>query len=279
MMLLLDMGNSRLKTALLSDRGLEVLGSVDYSRLRDTDCIDRGVGDPGRIRRVAVASVAGPVRDAELAAWLLKTGLPAPEFAKVESQACGVSCAYPEPQRMGVDRWVALLGARFLSTRPLCVADAGSALTVDGMDAHGSHLGGMIAPGLAMMRSSLLSGTGNLAAFSEDSRDVTGPLFAADTRPAIEMGAREAAAGLVERALRAVAERTGESPDLLITGGDGETLLETLGDASALEAGKTGSVRFDPDLAFRGLARLVLSTSGDTLPEAALLPRVAPPSD
>ncbi len=280
MMLLLDSGNSRLKLALLSTGGLENLGSMDYAALRDEGWFDRVAGDPGRIRRVAVASVAGPARDRELAAALARTGMPDPEFAKVEARACGVSCAYPEPERMGVDRWVALLGARALGTRPVCVADAGSALTVDALDAQGAHLGGMIAPGLAMMRASLLSGTGNLEAFSSGSRDFTGPLFAADTRPAIEMGAREAAAGLVERALCAVAEHTGASPDLLITGGDGKALSDALGGGSAPRWTPTPrSVRIEPDLAFLGLARLVLSTSGDILPDGPLLPTVAPPSD
>ena len=279
MILLLDMGNTRLKVARASRDGLETLGSMDHRELRQADWMQQMAVEPARVQRVLVASVAGPSRDKALGDALAQAGLPAPEFAVVKARACGVVCAYPEPERMGVDRWVALLGARALSDRPVCVADAGSALTVDGMNSQGTHLGGMIAPGLAMMRNSLLSGTGNLAAFSQGSRHVTGPLFAADTRPAIQLGAIEAAAGLVERALRAVAEHTGEPPDLLITGGDGEALLEALGGASAPTAGKQGAVWLDPDLAFRGLARLMLSTSGDILPDGALLPRVAPPSD
>ena len=50
-----------------------------------------------------------------------------------------------------------------------------------------------------------------------------------------------------------------------MTGGDGRQLLEDLsGGPQARAAG-----RFEPDLALAGLARLVLSDSGDALPGMA----------
>jgi type III pantothenate kinase len=262
MMLLLDMGNTRIKAGRMAAGRVEALGSLPTSRLAEPGWLpDLGV-EAGAIRRVAVASVAGERRDAALAEALSAARMPAPEFARVRRTACGVTCAYPEPQRLGVDRWVALLGARALTRRPVCVADAGSALTVDALDGEGRHLGGLISPGLPMMRAALLEGTGNLAEFYRNSRDVSGPLFAADTRPAIDRGVREAAAGLVDRALRSLAAHTGEPPDLIVTGGDGCQLLDDL--SAVPEARRPG--RYEPDLALAGLARLMLSDSGDALP-------------
>ncbi len=265
MMLLLDVGNSRIKAARIAGGPLEALGSLPIHRLDTPDWpAELGV-DPGAVSRVAVASVAGAARDAAVAGALAAAGMPDPEFARVRRSACGVTCAYPEPGRLGVDRWVALVGARALTGGPACVADAGSALTVDAMDADGRHLGGLIVPGLAMMGDALRGGTGNLAEFSRHSRDVPGPLFAADTRPAIDRGAREAAAGLVDRSLRALAAHTGSRPELIVTGGDGRQLLSDLGDGP--EPRVHG--RYEPDLALAGLARLMLSDSGDALPANA----------
>ena len=271
-MLLLDMGNSRVKAGLLADGRIDALGSLPTACLDAPDwLVDLGI-DANAIDRVVVASVAGGPRDALLVRALAAAGLPEAEFARVRRTACGVTCAYPEPDRLGVDRWVALLGARALTARPVCVADAGSALTVDALDAQGLHLGGLISPGLAMMREALLAGTGNLAEFSRNSRDVSGPLFAADTRPAIDRGTREAAAGLVDRALRALAAHAGEVPDLIVTGGDGPRLLADL----AAGPGGPAPGRYEPDLALVGLARLMLSDSGDALLEMPRLPTVAP---
>lgn len=58
-----------------------------------------------------------------------------------------VVSAYPNPQGIGVDRWLALLGAAKLSRSDAIIVDAGSAITVDLLIADGKHLGGAIMPG------------------------------------------------------------------------------------------------------------------------------------
>ena len=59
--------------------------------------------------------------------------------------------AYPQPQSLGVDRWLALIAARQLAPGWACVIDAGTALTIDALDAAGLHLGGLIIPGSRMI--------------------------------------------------------------------------------------------------------------------------------
>ena len=67
-------------------------------------------------------------------------------------------------ESLGVDRWLALLAAhRHAPTEPLMVLDCGSAITLDLLVVGGRHLGGYIVPGLALMRSSLLSETAGVA--------------------------------------------------------------------------------------------------------------------
>jgi type III pantothenate kinase len=126
------------------------------------------------------------------------------------------------------------------------VVDAGSAITVDAMDDRGLHLGGLIAPGLSMMRTALLEGTGNLRAFSDASGPSRGAVFPADTGPAIEEGVGQAATGLVEGAMARVTAHLGVSPTVFLTGGDAE----------ALARGLATPVRIEADLALEGLARM-----------------------
>ncbi len=55
--------------------------------------------------------------------------------------------AYPNPQGIGIDRWLALLGTARLIRTDALIVDAGSAITIDLLKADGKHLGGAIMPG------------------------------------------------------------------------------------------------------------------------------------
>ena len=46
-------------------------------------------------------------------------------LARTSAQCAGVRLAYPEPQRMGVDRFLALLGARALGGEALVLVGGG----------------------------------------------------------------------------------------------------------------------------------------------------------
>lgn len=247
MILLLDLGNTRLKAGAADGKAVRRLASLPLSALAEPagDSL-AGIESGGPWTRVVAASVAGHEADARLEQALIARGLPPPEFVRVTPRAGGVVCAYPSPQRMGVDRWVALVGARALESGPSVVVDAGSAITVDAMDERGRHLGGLIAPGLGMMRASLLEGTGNLRVFSEASGPSRGALFPADTGPAIAEGVEQAATGLVEGAVARATTFLGARPSVFLTGGDAEVL----------DRGLAVPVRVEADLALEGLARL-----------------------
>jgi len=66
-----------------------------------------------------------------------------------------LTLSYDDPSKLGVDRYLAMLGAleRFPNS-PLLVIDAGSAVTFDVIDAKGIHQGGLIMPGLKALRES-----------------------------------------------------------------------------------------------------------------------------
>lgn len=239
MNLLVDIGNSRLKWATSAQDGLVVGHAMPNSALTEARLAEvwKALPKPERlaISCVSARRLAGVTRSVASALW---PGILIFE-AKSEAQAFGVKNAYPQPEKLGIDRWLALLAARRHYALPVCIVDCGTAITVDLLDEKGRHLGGMICPGLELMKQSLSAGTEALG--YDDSAFTVGP--ANYTAAAIYSGVLSAAAGLIEHVFSAQTERC----QLLLTGGD-----------APLIAGQLGySCRIDPDLVLRGLSLLL----------------------
>ncbi len=142
-----------------------------------------------------------------------------PSWVVSSSHAGGVTNGYDHPNRLGVDRWVALVGARQRvlaggKPRPALVVMVGTAVTVDALDASGRFLGGLILPGFGLMLRALEMGTAGLKAPTGEVVD-----FPTNTSDALMSGGADAMAGAVERMHRKLRARTGEDPVLLMTGG------------------------------------------------------------
>ncbi len=228
--LLLDAGNSRLKWTVVRGGRRLAGGAVGYaprtgfeSRLRRVLRAARGC------RRVRVASVAGTAIARDLRRHLRAAGLPAPQFVRVTRRSHGVVNAYAEPWRLGVDRWVALIGARArYPGRALCLASVGTALTLDLLDAAGRHRGGAIAPGPELMQRALLERTAGIRRRARGGARAGRSLYTRDTRAAIEAGALLACAALIERAVGTATRRLGHRPLLLLAGGGARALQPLL---------------------------------------------------
>jgi type III pantothenate kinase len=165
-----------------------------------------------------------------------------PSFAATESNAYGVKIAYDRPERFGVDRWLALIAAHRACEGPLLVVDAGTAVTYDLMLGDGRHLGGLILPGVAMMRDVLLLGTHIPRVEVQELADA----WATDTGTAVAAGSIHAPAALAERLFDRLAEQTSVAPTCILTGGDAKRLISAL----------RRPVRHQPDLVLQGLALL-----------------------
>jgi type III pantothenate kinase len=234
--LLVDIGNTRIKWALAHSGRLWPglpFATADPDFGRAWSALPPPVA-------LWVSTVAKPELAASLSDWSARRWGLSPRFVQSEARACGVTSGYDEPARLGVDRWLALIGARGRCRDALCVADCGTAITVDWMDAEGRHRGGLIAPGLAMMRDSLARGAHGLRR-SEVAAVSAG--FGHDTATAISGGTAWAAAGLIERAVREAARVLDGSLSLLLTGGDGAMLAELV----------ARPADFAPDLILEGL--------------------------
>jgi type III pantothenate kinase len=163
------------------------------------------------------------------------------EPIRTQPAALGVRIAYAQPARLGVDRFLALLGAHARHDGPWLIVSIGSAATLDLLDPDGRHHGGLIAPAPGHMRQALGERFPVLANAQGEVRD-----WADDTGDAVVSGTLAAVAGLVERARRRATEDLGCEPTVLVTGGAGPEVAAQLPFASVAT----------PDLVLDGLARL-----------------------
>jgi type III pantothenate kinase len=216
--LLIDIGNSRLKWAVA--RGTRIARGASVEHAGDPAAALARLAFP-RADALWIAHVTGTQHERALTrAAQAASGL-RPQYARSEKARLGLKNSYREPQRLGVDRWLAMLAAWSAYRSALCVADAGTALTVDCVDARGRHLGGIIAPGLATAQRALLGAT-RFATRDLNARYTQG--LGRDTEACVRQGAYHACVGAIVQA----SAPAGAAATKIITGGDAANLARGL---------------------------------------------------
>ena len=196
--LVIDVGNSRLKWALRGPKGWGARGAVSNQDIgslavRDWQNLER----PARAVGVNVAGEAARVRvEGQLGRWRLPI-----EWLSAGTQAGGVTNLYRVPSQLGADRWAALVAARRRAVaanedapRACVVVNAGTAVTIDALDASGAFRGGSILPGVGLMLRSLADNTAALRVTPGEFQD-----FPTTTPDAVYSGAVQAVCGAIER--------------------------------------------------------------------------------
>ncbi|MDT8452909.1 MAG: type III pantothenate kinase [Gammaproteobacteria bacterium] len=239
-MLTIDIGNSGVKWGIWQDGQLILAEDSPYQIGSLHATFDKIYSGAPYQDTVWVSCVAGPDVEQTLTDWIRKEWSIEPIFLRTTSELGGVYNMYPRPEEHGVDRWAALLGAKKLYDAPVCIIDAGTAITVDLMDADGVHRGGRIMPGLKMMRNSLLQ---NAAGVNNAEGDCPG--FAINTADAVTSGIMHMLqAGLLEVCASA-RERLGDKMRVILTGGNAEEMLALLAQVEG--------VHVEPHLVLYGL--------------------------
>ncbi len=245
-MFAIDCGNTRLKWAELVQGRIVARGAAVLQGDSDPFAELAAALHP-EIRRVLVASVAADDISARIQATVTERLGLAAEFVAVRPHAAGIECAYREPERLGVDRWLAMIAGRRRVVGPFAVVSAGTAVTFDAVARNGRHLGGLIFPGERLMLDALATNTGRIGTVEPVHEPVgDSELLGLSTEEAVSRGARLALAAAVDRAVEDVARSQGGVPALLVTGGDGESL------ATWLES----EVTVRADLVLEGLAAI-----------------------
>jgi type III pantothenate kinase len=243
MILLLDAGNTSVKWGLCEAGDIVTGGSFIHRGNNLGDLADLSWSELQMPAGVYIASVAGEDTAEQLSGWIVKQWGITPVFILTTARACGVTNAYTVPEHLGVDRWAALIGAHHHGSGELCIVDCGTAITLDMLAADGAHQGGLILPGVEMLKHMLLK---NTAVKSTSCTQEPASLFATGTEDAINSGALYMAVAAIDRIVVDMAAAPGAHPDVVITGGDATRILRLL----------ACPARHDPELVLKGLAIL-----------------------
>jgi type III pantothenate kinase len=183
-LLCIDSGNTRIKWSLREDDTWREQGTATSAQIERLSVA---------ADRIIAANVGGVPSFLAIEALAQRLNLPL-RWVQAQAEQCGVRNGYQQPEQLGADRWAALIGARGLHCGDCLVVMCGTATTIDLLCADGCFEGGVILPGLDLMRKALAEGTADLPAvtgrFTERPRN---------TVDAIASGAVQATAGAIER--------------------------------------------------------------------------------
>lgn len=235
--LLIDSGNTRAKWQwLLEDQCI----SAGAGAIESISCPNEVAG----LQVTAAVSCVAGMQD-QIRNKLQQLGTQSIQFARTQAKHVDefgqLVNSYAAPERMGVDRWLVMLGAQKLAQgQAFCVVDAGTAITVDAVDADGIHLGGTIAPGVTLLKAALQTGTkidANWAGIE------LSEAWGTDTESALANGLLGSACGVIEH--RVAQLKGGMNFSCILSGGDADLLKPRLGERWTVS----------PDLVFQGLRR------------------------
>lgn len=207
--LLIDAGNSRLKWAQGDAHG--VLATADAAQLAEV------IAQP--VQHAWISNVAGDATRAAIT-QALSPQMKQLHWVRAQAAQCGVTSGYANPAQLGSDRWCGLIAARRRHASTLLVVNAGTTVTIDALTASGEFLGGVIVPGLALMRESLACGTAQLQAPAGEFE-----AFPRNTANAIHSGALNACTGAIDR-MGANLHAAGHGTPLIILSGGAAPVIK-----------------------------------------------------
>ncbi|QKZ07038.1 pantothenate kinase [Pseudomonas eucalypticola] len=243
MILELDCGNSFIKWRVIAGDGAERIagGVVDA----DSVLIDAVKGIAGlQLEHCRLVSVRNEDETERLVA-ALATELNVQAMVALPAQVlAGVRNGYEAFERLGLDRWVALVAGFRLAGRACVVIDLGTAVTSDFVAADGEHIGGFICPGLPLMRGQLRTHTRKIRYDDQSAERAHLSLQPGrNTVEAVERGCTLMMRGFVASQVEQAGRLWGDDFTLFLTGGDAGLVSDVVPAAQVV-----------PDLVFVGLA-------------------------
>lgn len=214
MKLLVDAGNTRIKYAFLDDGDFSpiYIATVLGVEQQLTESMK------GPVKQCVIASVKDSAALKCVINWCNKQSI---SVLQLNSPATfsGLTSSYTQPETLGIDRWLAMLGAKTLyPEQAVMIIDTGTATTVDCIDQHGQHLGGWIIPGLALQMSTLFDTAEQVKGEPSTVNEIA---FGNTTSMAVSQGALNATLGVIEQAIK-VAKQKDLLPRIILTGGNAD---------------------------------------------------------
>jgi len=239
MVLLLDVGNSRLKICLYqpvnhvalpsglahtsadSPSPIQDVVAIDLKQIEYQQCLPKSVHDlqasaSQTIGEVWGVSVAGAHLNQLIENQFKSLGLTV-QWLKPTRSLLGLHNHYVNPDQLGADRWAAALGlhTRFKTPRaPIILANFGTATTIDTVSTEPGFLGGLILPGVDLMFESLARHTAQLPLAQGPAVD-----HPTDTDRAIVSGVLAAQLGALRHQYDVVHQQFKIAPIVCVSGG------------------------------------------------------------
>ena len=240
MILELDCGNTLIKWRLV-DGGVVLSGrSSEEEELLHSLRRLKMAGLDG----IRLVSVRGQIETEAISIALEQAFGQVCHIARPAEQLGGVSNGYTDYRTLGMDRWLAIVGAYYMIGKACLVIDLGTAITADFVSSDGRHLGGFICPGIPLMRKELISHTGQIR-YEQNQASAELPVLdpGRKTSQAVERGCNWMVRGFVHEQCALAVHLLGDDHEILLTGGDAEMVHDSMPRA-----------RLVPDLVFAGLA-------------------------
>jgi len=235
MYLLIDIGNTRIKWQHRDEKNIILSGSILVENLMDID-----FSTIKSIDKIIIANVNRSIVLDKMREILNVFKCPIIE-ASTDSNKYLIN-DYEDIKMLGVDRWMAALGAWKLYQRSLLIINAGTAITIDLIDldkkdkAH--FKGGMILPGIAISLGVLNNST-NLI----DTEIGKNQYPSLNTKDAVTTGIMTS----IQGAVNLVCRKLPSSLPILLTGGDANLIYEQS------EDDWKSRIKLEDDLIFEGL--------------------------
>ncbi|MBD8527943.1 type III pantothenate kinase [Pseudomarimonas arenosa] len=222
-MLLIDFGNTRVKWARWREgQLLAPLAQAYDDPALAADLEALSVAEQPGLRVLRYASVTAPHHVQFVLRPLRAAGFECWRAGPPRSDGL-LQLAYQPLDDLGVDRWLSLRALRARGAGSFVLACAGTALTIDVVDAEGRHLGGTIAPSVDRAREALLARAPHLAKSAAEVE-----LLAQSTASAVHSGAVLGAVALIEKLHRHAEARCAQPLPLYLSGGGADLLRHWL---------------------------------------------------
>ena len=244
MFLLFDIGNTRLKWALSNSSNIISTGAIDLTDLNET-VLDQQFASFDQPSSIFLSNVATKSICNMVIKWLNDRFQTDVSIVKVTKNACDIKNMYSDPSSLGVDRWVAAIGARHLVAQgDLIIIDVGTAVTIDWLSNQNTFEGGVILPGLALMHDSLVEQTAGIKSEYSDLTQIIGKT----TKECVSSGIGFGLAGAIERIVDEMNKNINRPTTVILTGGGSKSLAAIM---------KFDSFN-EPNLVLLGLLKLAI---------------------
>lgn len=249
MILLLDIGNTRIKYAISDGEAILHAGAHVHEKQWPLAISQIDLESGNDIEQCLIASVMSDEDNQLIAETLSNDCSLEANFLKTQKFQCGLENAYTNPDSMGVDRWLAMIAAWNATQRATLVIGCGTALTLDLIDDKGRHQGGYIIPGIQLMRNALRQNTAKVQANDSLMPDW---YWGKSTEQCVNAGSLLSVISVIDRAIVNAEIDHVQGVECILSGGD----------APLVQANLRKKVIYQPDLVFQGMLNVYAESKG-----------------